>query len=271
MYLLLNADEHGRAEVNLNDYAAKVNVPRSSIQYLIETMKRKGILSQEVRKESAKQPTTLNICKYVYYDDCENDNPQEIRKESVNVKEKEKREGLSSPCTPFLQEKDKEREDLGLTRKKEPCGNFSLSLEERRSRFWEKIKEYAKLHPEYPVEAVKGFYLYWTQEVVQQREDGSQLTLLAFEAERKFGLPYRLSSFVKHGSWLKQVRDNRLARASGKKPKSAAQEDLEKRQKQARLIEESERAERERKRDEQAEKAATPEEIRKILGDRCVI
>ncbi len=111
IYLLVNADEKGVVEVNLKDYATKYNVPRSTIRDMINLMRNKGIVSQQIRNKTATQLTCITIIKYGDYNSDTNSSPQQNRNKTAMAEEKEReREGLSSPCTPFLQEKDKERE-----------------------------------------------------------------------------------------------------------------------------------------------------------------
>ena len=168
------------------------------------------------------------------------------------TKERSKEEKEEEEC--------KEQGRFALIKKERTVRFISnSSLKERRDRFWEEIKTYVNArHREYPVEAVHNFFLYWTQMVEIEDGFGGVTTIFAFEAEPRWGLPHRLSSYIKRGAWLEERRETRFNSAKGIKPKNAKQRDIEERQRLAREIDRQEAAERERERDERARRAAPP-------------
>ena len=127
--------------------------------------------------------------------------------------QKEKEETKVPPCTPFKEKKEKkdtvnsEVATLQQQQQQQPAAPkiFSLSepIEKRRERFWADCCHCASLHPDWPVEGIKNFFLFWTQ-----ADQNGQI--LRFEMEKSFGMSYRMKFFLKHGKWLDEFHDAKL-------------------------------------------------------------
>ena len=263
-FLLMKADERGRVEVSVNDYAKKYGIDRSWLRRCINEMIDRNIIDQQTTNKR----TIITICKYGDYNTftieaCAKSDQQTDNKARIQEEEKEE---MTKERTKERSKEEKEEEECKergrfALRKEERTVRFisNSSLEERRSRFWEEIKTYVNArHPEYPREAVHSFYLFWTQTVQIPNGFGGATTIFAFEDERRWSLAHRLKSYIKHGDWLNQMREARLNSARGLKAKNKQQLDIEERQRLAREIDRQEAAERERERDERARRAAPP-------------
>ena len=79
------------------------------------------------------------------------------------------------------------------------------TLDERRKRFWADCCHCHALHREWPAEAVKSFFLFWTQ-----LTQGGQL--FKFEAETSWGISHRMASYIRQGRWLDEVAAAKLER-----------------------------------------------------------
>ena len=106
-------------------------------------------------------------------------------------------------------------------------------------------------------------FLFWTQ----PSKDGQRMK---FEEEAHFGMSYRMKFYLKRGQWLDEVQEARLDRIKGRKAVSREEESYQRRRAAALAEDDAGREERDRQRDERAQKAATVEEIKAILGDRWV-
>ena len=108
-YLLMKADQQGRTEVSVKEYAETFGIPRTTCRRIIDEMKERGMVET---KTATKRPY-LTICKYEYYNTLtaekwpQNGHPRE---------EKEgERESNVSPTPLSYKEKDKEREEFSAT------------------------------------------------------------------------------------------------------------------------------------------------------------
>ena len=104
-YLLMKADQQGRTEVSVKEYAETFGIPRTTCRRIIDEMKERGMVET---KTATKRPY-LTICKYEYYNTLtaekwpQNGHPRE---------EKEgERESNVSPTPLSYKEKEEEREE----------------------------------------------------------------------------------------------------------------------------------------------------------------
>ena len=108
-YLLMKADEQGRAEVSINEYANRFGIPHTTCLRLLAEMEERGMIGLKADKKR----TRITICKYVYY----NTTPTETR--TINGQPREEKEGEResnvSPTPLSYKEKDKEREEFSAT------------------------------------------------------------------------------------------------------------------------------------------------------------
>ena len=82
-YLLMKADEQGRAEVSINEYANRFGIPHTTCLRLLAEMEERGMIGLKADKKR----TRITICKYVYY----NTTPTETR--TINGQTREEKEG----------------------------------------------------------------------------------------------------------------------------------------------------------------------------------
>ena len=111
-FLLMKADEKGRVEMSVNDYAKKFGTERTWVQRTIREMELRGIIAPIMRQKC----TTLTICKYELYNTataevCAESAPI-MRQSAASQEEKEgERERNVSPTPLSYKEKEKEREE----------------------------------------------------------------------------------------------------------------------------------------------------------------
>ncbi len=166
---------------------------------------------------------------------------------SESKEEKQRRKSLS-PAPPFPIKEEKEKEEKGVGKEESTHTNFaslSESFEVRKQRFMESIKPYVE---KYGADLCNEFFGHWTEPT----QDG---LLMRFELQKTWNVGVRLSK------WRRTEWDERKRVRKGKSTISeSVREEIE---------QERERVRRER--NERAKNAATPEQIREILGDKCII
>ena len=85
--------------------------------------------------------------------------------------------------------------------------SFFGTFEERRTRFWEECCRVASRYPNYDAQAVRDFFLFWTEPTPQGE--------MKWELERTFGISHRMTSYMKKRVWLESYWAARLTRAGG--------------------------------------------------------
>ena len=92
-FLLMKADERGRVEVSVNDYAKKYGIDRSWLRRCINEMIDRNIIDQQTTNKR----TIVTICKYEDYntltiDECAKSDQQTTNKPTSQEEKKEERE-----------------------------------------------------------------------------------------------------------------------------------------------------------------------------------
>ena len=226
-WMLNQADEDGYAEVSVREYAALKKLPNSTVNGWLKSDTFRTLI--EVTKY--KNGTLVFFCDYASYVSVSGHNSDTIRtkvghnsdtfRPSVrNLKEKE-----FSPHTPFI---DKENNvgckvaTLQQQQQQAAGANFSSSaldevatpkpqmpprtakqVEEARGRFWAQCCDVHSHHRDWPAEAVKSFFLFWTQWNPEQKK-------FKFEMEETWGTGYRMKWYIKRGHWLDEVQQAKL-------------------------------------------------------------
>ena len=141
----------------------------------------------------------------------------------------------SSPHTPFKEEKENVGTEVATLQQQQqqaagaeislspdssasekspaaavtPAGTAAVipagTLDERRQRFWADCCHCHARHREWPAEAVKSFFLYWTQ----LTQDGQRFK---FETEAVWGIGHRMKWYIVHGRWLDTAQAAKLER-----------------------------------------------------------
>ena len=115
-FLLMKADERGRVEVSVNDYARKYEIDRSWLRRCINEMIDRNIIDQQTTNKS----TFITICKYEDYNTfsieaCTKSDQQTTNKPTSQEEKEEERETAREsnvPPTPSsYKEKEKEKEE----------------------------------------------------------------------------------------------------------------------------------------------------------------
>ena len=113
-FLLMKADERGRVEVSVNDYAKKYGIDRNWLFRCLKEMESRGIIETKMRQKC----TNLTICKYEDYNTIattKRDESETIMRQSTpsqEEKEEERetaRESNVPPIPPSYKEKEKEK------------------------------------------------------------------------------------------------------------------------------------------------------------------
>ncbi len=114
-FLLMKADERGRVEVSVNDYAKKYEIDRSWLRRCINEMIDRNIIDQQTTNKR----TIITICKYGDYNTftieaCAKSDQQTTNKARIQEEEKEEeretaRESNVPPTPPSYKEKEKEK------------------------------------------------------------------------------------------------------------------------------------------------------------------
>jgi len=235
-YLLLRADEKGYAEVSVRDYCRQYGQERSFVQRLLKNMEDEGICESIVSQKR----TIIFLCNYARYNGSETESEPIMSQNAANnvniSADTERKKG--SPHTPFKEEKENATTEVATLQKKEKeaaGAEISLSveqapLEERRQRFWADCCHCHARHPEWPGEAVKSFFLYWTQ----LTQDGRRFK---FETEAAWGIGHRMKWYIVHGRWLDTAQEAKLERirggGGGRGRGAASTSELERRRAQA--------------------------------------
>ena len=116
-FLLMKADERGRVEVSVNDYAKKYEIDRSWLRRCINEMIDRNIIDQQTTNKR----TIITICKYGDYntltiEECAKSDQQTTNKARIQEEEKEEeretaRESNVPPTPPSYKEKEKEKSE----------------------------------------------------------------------------------------------------------------------------------------------------------------
>ena len=270
LHLLSKMDDEGYVEISVRDFAKQLNMSREVASRILRNMEEHAIIEQI----SHQKRTIIFICKSERYMMVQHqyDTTMTPIQHQLPPSQKEKEETKASPCTPFKEKKEKkenvtpegtsyQQQQQQPTQSEEKI--LSEPIEKRRERFWADCCHSHALHPEWPEEGVRSFFLFWTQ----PSKDGQRMK---FEEEAHFGMSYRMKFYLKRGQWLDEVQEARLNRIKGRKAVSREEESYQRRRAAALAEDDAGREERDRQRDERAQKAATVEEIKAILGDRWV-
>ena len=115
-FLLMKADERGRVEVSVNDYAKKYGIDRNWLFRCLKEMESRGIIETKMRQKC----TNLTICKYEDYNTIattKRDESETIMRQSTPSQEekKEERERKFPPHPLIKKEKSEKREELSAT------------------------------------------------------------------------------------------------------------------------------------------------------------
>ena len=270
LHLLSKMDDEGYVEISVRDFAKQLNMSREVASRILRNLEEHAIIEQI----SHQKRTIIFICKserYMMVQHQYDTNMTPIQHQLPPL-QKEKEEKKVPPCTPFKEKKEKKEnvtpEGTSYQQQQQhptPSEEKILSepIEKRRERFWADCCHSHALHPEWPEEGVRSFFLFWTQ----PSKDGQRMK---FEEEAHFGMSYRMKFYLKRGQWLDEVQEARLNRIKGRKAVSREEESYQRRRAAALEEDDAGREERDRQRDERAQKAATVEEIKAILGDRWV-
>ena len=114
-FLLMKADERGRVEVSVNDYAKKYGIDRSWLRRCINEMIDRNIIDQQTTNKR----TIVTICKYEDYntltiDECAKSDQQTTNKPTSQEEKKEERERKFPPHPLIKKEKEEKREEAPL-------------------------------------------------------------------------------------------------------------------------------------------------------------
>ena len=114
-FLLMKADERGRVEVSVNDYAKKYEIDRSWLRRCINEMIDRNIIDQQTTNKR----TIVTICKYEDYntltiDECAKSDQQTTNKPTSQEEKKEERERKFPPHPLIKKEKEEKREEAPL-------------------------------------------------------------------------------------------------------------------------------------------------------------
>ena len=273
MQLLNEAEQDGYAEFSVRGYAQAVGITHSAARSLMCGFESRHI----IETINNTQTTLVFICDSGLYIEstAHQQHTNSTPTAHSNEIQKEKQEKKPSPHTPYKEEKEKkenaEKEVTTFQKKEEKPrrGNFEAvkkesavspglpaeSLDVRRQRFWADCRHCAARHADWPAEAVRSFFLFWSE--LNQAQ-----TLMKFELEPTWGISHRMASYVQHGRWLTELAAARLSRVRGVKPKT---EQDRQREQQARSIFEEEHNERERQWQERQRKKVTREEAMTML------
>ncbi len=201
-WLLSQADEKGYAEVSVREYAAMKGIAHSTIQgWLISANFRPIIESTKMGKY-----TLVYFCKYASYVQKDGQSSAKVRpilgQSSANERPLAEKTEEKFPPAPPLKEENVRSEVATLQKKEKKAAGATFvpveSFEKRREHFWKDCEHCWHLHKDWPLEAVKSFYFFWSQPT----QDG---IYMKFELEQTFGLPHRMRSYFKHGHWLDAV------------------------------------------------------------------
>ena len=115
-FLLLKADERGRVEVSVNDYAKKYGFDRSWLRRCINEMIDRNIIDQQTTNKR----TIVTICKYEDYNTIATTKRDEsetiMRQSTTSQEEKEEERERKFPLHPLIKkEKSEKREELSAT------------------------------------------------------------------------------------------------------------------------------------------------------------
>ena len=115
-FLLMKADERGRVEVSVNDYAKKYEIDRSWLRRCINEMIDRNIIDQQTTNKR----TIVTICKYEDYntltiEECAKSDQQTTNKPTSQEEKKEERERKFPPHPLIKKEKSEKREELSAT------------------------------------------------------------------------------------------------------------------------------------------------------------
>ena len=115
-FLLMKADERGRVEVSVNDYAKKYGIDRNWLFRCLKEMESRGIIETKMRQKC----TNLTICKYEDYNTIattKRDESETIMRQSTpSQEEKEEERERKFPPHPLIKkEKSEKREELSAT------------------------------------------------------------------------------------------------------------------------------------------------------------
>ena len=264
-WLLNQADEDGYAEVSVREFAASTGIAKSTLQSWLISATFRPLL--EVTKYSGR--TLVFFCNYASYTNNAGNNITEsrplfghfsatVRPSGRNLKEK------FPPAPPIkennvgckvatLQEQQQQAAGANFsssaleevaTPKPQPQPRTAKQVEDARSRFWAQCCDVHNHHRDWPAEAVKSFFLFWTQWNQQEKK-------FKFELEDSWGTGYRMQWYIKRGHWLDQVQEAKLeqvknggGRSSGVGRKSGTPTTAEIKQKELALAIEQEEHDR---------------------------
>ena len=214
-YLLMRADEQGRAELSVNAYARSFGIDRSWLRRTLAEMADRHIIDQQTTNRT----TIVTICKYATYNptatppDLAGDQPatiaavfqeereEETTKESSKERSKEEEKEEESGRGTFSKKKSKKKYE-------ELCLFFERmgTIDVRRQRFRDEVGRYSSWIPQHFRDS---FFDNWAEATPDNR-------LMKFELEPTFGVGARLRSWMKHGKKLEDEHQARLARAQGR-------------------------------------------------------
>ena len=115
-FLLMKADERGRVEVSVNDYAKKYGIDRSWLRRCINEMIDRNIIDLQTTNKR----TIITICKYGDYNTftieaCAKSDQQTTNKPTSQEEKEEERERKFPPHPLIKKEKSEKREELSAT------------------------------------------------------------------------------------------------------------------------------------------------------------
>ena len=273
-FLLSKADKKGWVDLSINHYCKIYDVSRKTILNILQKMEERSLIAQKGHNKG----TWIYICDIKRYIGLGNTQGTTTGQQRDNqpIQQKEEQEKKPSPQTPYKEENEKKEVAALPKKEKKPQAENSssvsatlsedgskpsvseVSTDERRNRFWADCVHCAGHHPEWPKEAVRSFFLFWTQTVPDGR--------FAFEAEPKWGISYRMASYITQGHWLDKMAEARLQRVSG--GKVVSKERAEYMAKNRALYEKAKAEEHDRmelQRQQARQNAITPEEMKRYV------
>lgn len=227
VWLVQHADEQGYVQFSMREYARLTRQSCENVRKMLKVDIRLTLLEYIVDGRN----TIVFICNYERYVVSEKaavDNELTIGCHLVdnntpsegNVKEK-------FPPAPPIKEKNANSEVATLQQQQQQAAGAKspsevkddgkaakvsaavapplLPLEERRKHFWADCCHCHAMHREYPAEAVKSFFLFWTQ----LSQDGLRFK---FEMETTWGIAHRMKWYVQRGRWLDEAQAAKLER-----------------------------------------------------------
>ena len=206
-WLLSQAKEDGYAEVSVCDYAKTHGMNESTVRSWLISRNFRGI----IESISHNSRTIVFFCEFDSYATIPTENSLEFRgnfaESSRKVRGNPRDLEEKFPPAPPIKEEYVNGEVASLQEKEKKAAGATfhsdLSFDERRMEFWRECQAVMRKHPEYPLEGVKSFFLFWTEIMA----DGKHMK---FEVQNSWGTGWRLWWYLDRGNWLTAMKKAKL-------------------------------------------------------------